>query len=79
MSALSIAKPSKRAGSKGELPAEVVSLPNTQKAPSTGSVQLAVQIPADMRRAFKAYSAERDMSMSDLFQVMWEHYRATNG
>lgn len=75
---LQIAKPP-RTNTKGEPPAAESSVaPNTQKAPSTGSLQLAVQVPAETRRAFKAYAAERDMSMSDLFIRMWDEYRRTH-
>lgn len=52
---------------------------NVQKAPSVGKVQLPVQVPAETRRSFKAYAAERDISMSDLFLRMWDDYRARNG
>lgn len=66
-------------GTKGEPPAEPSATPNTQKAPSSGSVQLALQVPAETRRAFKAYCAERDITMSDVFLNMWEEYRRTHG
>jgi hypothetical protein len=76
---LQIVKPPRATNTKGEPPAPDSSVtPNTQKAPSTGSLQLAVQVPAETRRAFKAYAAERDMSMSDLFIRMWDEYRRTH-
>ncbi|WP_153005430.1 hypothetical protein [Aureimonas ureilytica] len=75
---LKIAKPP-RTNTKGQSgPGEVVNLPNTQKAASTGTVQLPFQVPAEVRRAIKAYAAERDMTNSALFLMMWEQFRANN-
>lgn len=73
---LNIPKPRKT--TKGEPPRDEGVTPNTQKAPSTGSLQLAVQVPAETRRAFKAYAAEHDISMSELFSSMWDDYRRTH-
>lgn len=71
---MNLTKPKK--STKGE-PAQVVAFtPNLQKAPSTGTVQLPLTVPAQVKREFKSYSAEKDLSMSALFQLMWDEYRA---
>jgi len=72
---MNLPKPAKKS-TKGE-PAQVLEFaPNLQKAPSTGTVQLPLTVPAHVKREFKSYSAEKDLSMSALFQVMWDEYRA---
>ena len=71
---MNLTKPSKN--TKGE-PSKVIALtPNLQKAPSTGTIQLPLTVPAQVKREFKSYSAEKDLSMSALFQLMWDEYRA---
>ena len=75
---VSIKKPP-RTSTKGEPPAAASVTPNTVKAPSTGTVQLALQVPAETRRSLKAYCAERDITMSELFVGMWDEYRRTHG
>ena len=72
---MNITKPAKKS-TKGE-PANVVEFtPNLQKAPSSGTVQLPLMVPAHLKREFKSYAADKDFTMSALFQVMWEEYRA---
>ncbi len=73
-----LAKPTtkQQANTKGTPPALNNAIPNTQKAPSGAKVQLPVQVMPEIRRAFKAYAAERDLSMSDLFILMWDEYRS---
>lgn len=68
-----------KTGTKGTPPAETAPTANLQKPSSSTRVQLPVQVPVDVRRAFKAHAAERDMTMSDLFLLMWEDYRSRNG
>ena len=70
---LAIVKPAKR-GSKGDPNQDVT--PNLQKAPRTGTIQLPLTVPAQLKREFKSYAAENDLSMSALFQLMWDEYRA---
>jgi hypothetical protein len=65
-------------GTKGSPPATTDTSATVQKAPSNAKVQLPVQVAPEVRRSFKAYAAERDMSMSDLFVHMWDDYRARN-
>ncbi len=71
-----LARPTKR--TKGSPPAATDSSATVQKAPSNAKVQLPVQVAPEVRRSFKAYAAERDMSMSHLFVRMWDDYRARN-
>ncbi|MGA0565561.1 hypothetical protein ACO2RV_24345 [Ancylobacter sp. VNQ12] len=71
-----LAKPPRNpARTKGE-PDVVTLMQNLQKAPSTGTVQLPLMVPAQLKREFKSYAADKDFTMSALFQVMWEEYRA---
>ena len=63
---------------KGAPPTDTDTSTNLQKASGSGKVQLPVQVTPDVRRSFKSYAAERDISMSDLFVRMWEDYRARN-
>jgi len=72
-----LARPSKN--TKGTPPAPAEASANLEKAPSSGKVQLPVQVTAEVRRSFKAYAAERDITMSDLFVKMWDEYRTRNG
>ena len=65
-------------GTKGSPPAATDTSTTVQKAPSNAKVQLPAQVAQEVRRSFKAYAAERDMSMSDLFVHMWDDYRARN-
>jgi hypothetical protein len=65
-------------GTKGSPPVATDTSATVQKAPSNAKVQLPVQVAPEVRRSFKAYAAERDMSMSDLFVHMWDDYRARN-
>lgn len=72
-----LARPAKTS-TKGAPPSETDTSTNIQKAPSGAKVQLPLQVPPELRRSFKAYAAERDISMSDLFVRMWDDYRARN-
>ncbi len=75
-SMVTLVRPTK--GTKGSPPAATDTSENVQKAPSNAKVQLPVQVTPEVRRSFKAYAAERDMSMSDLFVRMWNDYRTRN-
>ena len=73
---MSLTKPAKK--TKGE-PAQVLDFtPNLQKAPSSGTVQLPLTVPAHIKREFKSYAAEKDFSRSALFMRMWDEYRANH-
>ncbi|GAA0261714.1 MULTISPECIES: hypothetical protein [Methylorubrum] len=64
--------------SKGKPPAETNAEPVLRRAAATASVQMPFQVPAEVRRQFKAYAAERDMTNSELFLRIWEEYRANH-
>ena len=49
-----------------------------RSAAATSTVQMPFQVPAEVRRQFRTYAAERDMSNSELFLRIWEEYRARN-
>jgi len=74
--AATLVRPAK--GTKGSPPSATDTSATVQEAPSNAKVQLPVQVAPEIRRSFKAYAAERDMSMSDLFVHMWDDYRARN-
>jgi len=69
-------RPPKPIGTKGSAPAETSTPATLQRAAPTGTVQMPFQVPAQVRREFKAFAAERDMTQSDLFLLCWEEYRA---
>jgi hypothetical protein len=69
-------KPTIKKGTKGAPPPVQDVTPNVQKAPSGKKVQIPIQASPEFRREFKAYCAERDISMSDLFREMFEFWKA---
>ena len=74
----SLSKPSTKGtppSGKGQPPAEHEFQPNTQKPPSGTKAPLQLQVPPEVRRGVKAYAAEQDMTISDLFVRMWDEYR----
>ncbi|WP_342154492.1 hypothetical protein [Methylorubrum sp. SB2] len=67
----------KLVSAKDAAPAPVSSTEPTLTKPATGQhVQLQFQVPPEIRRAVKAYAAENDTNMSDLFMRMWSEYRS---
>jgi len=52
---------------------------NLHKPAAGDKVPLQLKISPELRREVKAYAAERDLAVSDLFQTVWEHYRNSNG
>ena len=65
-------------GTKGAPPAAESAVPNIQKAPSGKKVQIPIQADPEERREYKAYCAERDITMSDQFARMFEFWKAHN-
>ena len=68
----------RKGGTKGAPPAEAAATPNVQKAPSGKKVQIPIQAEPELRRDYKAYCAERDISMSEQFQRMFEFWKENN-
>ncbi len=68
------ARPARPMPSKGEPPV-AATITNTHKPASGANTPLQLQVPPEVRRAFKAHAAERDVSMSDLFVQMWGEYQ----
>lgn len=58
--------------------AEMATVTNLHKPTSTAHVQLQFQVPPEIRRAVKAYAAENDVRMSELFIRMWDAYKRSN-
>lgn len=73
----SLPKPAAKPPTRPEPPTAPVAV-NLHKPSTEGHVQLQFQVPADIRRAVKAYAVDRDMTNSELFLKMWEFYRANN-
>lgn len=67
-----------RTSTKGTPPAENTGDKVMRSAAATSTVQMPFQVPAEVRRQFRTYAAERDMSNSELFLRIWEEYRARN-
>jgi hypothetical protein len=72
------AKNLKRPG-KGMPPASVETNNNLAKPPSGVTVPLQLNIDPEIRRAFKAYAAERDVDPRDLFVTVWRYYKENHG
>lgn len=66
-----------RAAGKGEPPANPT-VTNLHKPTSSAHVQMQFQVPPEIRRAFKAYAAENDTNMSELFVRMWDEFKRNN-
>lgn len=64
---------------KGAPPAaEVTPTPNVQKAPSGKKVQIPIMAEPELKREFKAYCADRDISMSKQFEEMFAFWKSQN-
>lgn len=69
-------KPTKRSALPPP-PAKPEPVGNLHKPTASEKVPLQLKIAPEIRRAYRAFAAERDMELSELFCAMWEHYRAT--
>lgn len=58
-------------------PARSEPVGNLHKPAGAEKVPLQLKISPELRRQYRAFAAERDMELSELFRVMWEHYRST--
>lgn len=74
-----LAKPTiAKKGTKGAPPVAAAAIPNVQKAPSGKKVQIPIQAAPELRRDYKAYCAERDISMSEQFERMFDFWKSNN-
>lgn len=64
---------------KGTPPLPSTSKENLSKAASGQKVPLQVKISAELRREVRAYAAEHEVELSNLFKSMWLHYRESHG
>lgn len=65
---------------KGTPPPAESPTPNNLSKPASGEkVPLQVKISPELRRQVRAYAAEHDVEISELFQGMWQHYKSTHG
>lgn len=78
-----MAKPSMKPSSKGSPPSVNSPSPvvgnNTSKPEAGETVPLNFRVDPEMRREFKAFAAEHDMRMVDVFKEMWGVYKAMKG
>ncbi|MDJ1498807.1 hypothetical protein QNI19_38110 [Cytophagaceae bacterium DM2B3-1] len=51
---------------------------NLHKESPSELVQLKFDVTADFRKEIKLYATERDMSMKELLEKMYAHYKNTN-
>jgi hypothetical protein len=69
-----------RSGAKGCPPPAAQQLPtsNIQKASSGKKIQIPITTFPELRREYKAYCAEREISMSQQFEKMFQFWKANN-
>jgi len=77
--AIDASKLKRAAGSKGMPPLPAASSGNLTKPPSGQKVPLQLKISPELRREFRAYAAERDLELSELFNAVWAFYREHHG
>lgn len=78
-----MAKPSMKPSSKGAPPTATTPSPvvgnNTSKPESGEKVPLNFRVPAEIRREVRAFKAEHDMDMVDIFLEAWALYKREKG
>ncbi len=66
-------------GSRKGSPDDVLPLATVHRAPGgPAKVPLQLRLPADVARAFKVWCAERDLELSEAFQLMFDAHRTRN-
>ena len=75
MSNTKINSPKKKRTKPVTPPADIQHGNNLGKPERTGTAQIKFLVDANLRRDFKTYAAENDISMSNLFIRMYEFYR----
>lgn len=74
MVAVKLRKPSRTRGLP-QPPTKAEPTGNLHKAPFGMKVPLQLKISPELRREYRAFAAERDLELSELFRAIWEHYR----
>jgi hypothetical protein len=77
--AIDMSKLKRPSGSKGAPPLPLTPSGNLEKPPSGQKVPLQLKISPELRREFRAYAAERDLELSELFNAVWTFYREHHG
>lgn len=77
--AIDASKLKRPSGSKGAPPPPSAPSGNLEKPPSGQKVPLQLKISPELRREFRAYAAERDLELSELFNAVWAFYREHHG
>jgi hypothetical protein len=77
--AIDMSKLKRPSGSKGMPPPPFAPSGNLEKPPSGQKVPLQLKISPELRREFRAYAAERDLELSELFNTVWAFYREHHG
>jgi len=62
----------------GTPPSAVEKVANLSKPSSSEKVPIQVKISPEIRRSFRAYAAERDLELSELFVHMFDYYKQNN-
>jgi len=75
---MNIKAPKKKRSKPTPPPTATETKGNLDKPARGTSVQLKLNIDADIKKQFKSYAAEHDVSMSDLFVKAFEFYRMSN-
>lgn len=60
-----------------EPPSKPQRVGNLHKPDSGTHVPLQLKISPELRREYRAFAADNDLGLSELFRIVWEHYRRT--
>lgn len=71
-----IGKPNSAKKRKGAPPKEVETSQNLTKVSNQDLVALNFKIPADLKKEFKRYAFDHDISMVELFMRSFENYKS---
>tara|TARA_R110000868_G_scaffold112049_3_gene302006 strand:+ start:805 stop:1041 length:237 start_codon:yes stop_codon:yes gene_type:complete len=73
---IKLAKP-KRPKRLPEPPSKPQRVGNLHKPDGSSNVPLQLKISPELRREYRAFAADHDLELSELFRIVWEHYRRT--
>lgn len=73
---IKLAKP-KRPKRLPEPPGKTERVGNLHKPDGSSKVALQLKISPELRREYRAFAADSDLELSELFRIVWEHYRRT--
>lgn len=73
---IKLARP-KRPKHLPEPPSKNEGVGNLHKPSASSKVALQLKISPELRREYRAFAADSDLELSELFRIVWEHYRRT--